>query len=62
MSTGVERTSSLSCEEVPGAKARWNLAPAALYEEAIRRGEGMIAADGPHGVPDRGAHRPIAQG
>ena len=47
MSSGLERTRSLECEEVPGATARWNLAPAALYEEAIRRGEGMIAAEGP---------------
>ena len=47
MSTGLERTRSLELEEIPGASAKWNLAPAALYEEAIRRGEGLIAADGP---------------
>src|SRR3954466_14235473 len=29
------------------AKAHWNLGIAALYEEAVRRGEGLIAADGP---------------
>jgi phosphoenolpyruvate carboxykinase (ATP) len=27
--------------------AYWNLAPAALYEEALRRGEGAVAAGGP---------------
>jgi len=27
--------------------AYWNLAPAALYEEAVRRGEGTVAAGGP---------------
>jgi len=27
--------------------AFWNLAPAALYEEAVRRGEGTVAAGGP---------------
>src|SRR6266576_2671257 len=39
VSSGLERT--------PGARAKWNLAPAALYEEAIRRGEGLMAAEGP---------------
>jgi phosphoenolpyruvate carboxykinase (ATP) len=47
VTTGLDRTSSLECEEIPGATARWNLAPAALYEEAIRRGEGVVAAEGP---------------
>jgi phosphoenolpyruvate carboxykinase (ATP) len=47
VSSGLERTGSLEVQEIPGARARWNLAPAALYEEAIRRGEGLIAAEGP---------------
>jgi phosphoenolpyruvate carboxykinase (ATP) len=47
MSSGLERTSALECEEVPGASVKWNLSPAALYEEAVRRGEGMIAEGGP---------------
>ena len=47
MSSSLDRPGSLECEEVPGATASWNLAPAALYEEVIRRGEGMIAAEGP---------------
>ena len=47
MSSGLERTRTLELEEIPGARAKWNLAPAALYEEAIRRGEGLVAAEGP---------------
>jgi phosphoenolpyruvate carboxykinase (ATP) len=31
----------------PIKQVYWNLSPAALYEEAVRRGEGQIAADGP---------------
>lgn len=33
----------------------WNLRPAELYEEAIRRGEGQVAADGPF-VVKTGVH------
>jgi phosphoenolpyruvate carboxykinase (ATP) len=47
VSSGLERSRSLELGEIPGARARWNLAPAALYEEAIRRGEGLVAAEGP---------------
>jgi phosphoenolpyruvate carboxykinase (ATP) len=47
VSSGVERKPSVDSQEIPGAGAKWNLSPAALYEEAIRRGEGMVAADGP---------------
>jgi phosphoenolpyruvate carboxykinase (ATP) len=32
---------------LPGASIAWNVSPAILYEEAVRRGEGIIAADGP---------------
>src|SRR5215212_2513536 len=28
-------------------RVHWNLSPAALYEEAVRRGEAQLAADGP---------------
>ncbi|MDH5526554.1 MAG: phosphoenolpyruvate carboxykinase (ATP) [Nitrospirota bacterium] len=28
-------------------EVHWNLSPAALYEEAVRRGEGQVAANGP---------------
>jgi phosphoenolpyruvate carboxykinase (ATP) len=47
MSTGVERTRSLEREGFSGVNARWNLSSPALYEEAVRRGEGQIAAHGP---------------
>ena len=35
---------------------------AELYEDAIRAGEGLIAADGPARRPHRQAHRPLAAG
>ena len=47
MSTGVQRAQSLEAEGLKGAKAHWNLATPALYEEAVRRGEGQIVAHGP---------------
>ena len=47
MSSGVERRRSLETEGFSGVNAHWNLAAPALYEEAVRRGEGTIAAHGP---------------
>ncbi len=47
MSTGVERGRGLEREGIPTDRVRWNLSAAALYEEAMRREEGLIAADGP---------------
>jgi phosphoenolpyruvate carboxykinase (ATP) len=48
MSTQVERTHSLEALGiVRSGQVHWNLSPAALYEEAIRRSEGLVAADGP---------------
>src|SRR5437667_12730285 len=38
---------SLEPEGIRTDRVSWNLAPAALYEEAVRRQEGLIAADGP---------------
>ncbi len=35
----------------------FNLSPAVLYEHAIRRQEGIIAADGPAGLPHRRSTR-----
>jgi phosphoenolpyruvate carboxykinase (ATP) len=32
---------------IPSAAVRWNLTEPQLYEEAVRRGEGVIAAEGP---------------
>jgi phosphoenolpyruvate carboxykinase (ATP) len=49
MSTDVERVHSLFLETqgLKGDRARWNLSNASLYEEAVRRQEGHIAASGP---------------
>ena len=47
MTTGVQRGRSLEAEGLRTARARWNLTAAALYEEVVRRGEGVIAAHGP---------------
>jgi phosphoenolpyruvate carboxykinase (ATP) len=47
MSTGVERARGLDREGITTDRVRWNLSTAALYEEAVRRDEGLIAAEGP---------------
>jgi len=47
MTARVERGRSLEQEGLQGVRVRWNLSPAALYEEAVRRQEGLIAAEGP---------------
>jgi phosphoenolpyruvate carboxykinase (ATP) len=48
MPAGAERDSSLSAAStLGGARLKCNLTGPALYEEAVRRGEGVIAADGP---------------
>src|SRR5476651_408131 len=47
MSTGVERAQGLGREGIRTDRVRWNLSAAALYEEAVRRQEGLIAAAGP---------------
>src|SRR5215213_4084882 len=47
MSTGVERARGLERDGINTDRVRWNLSTAALYEEAVRRNEGVIAADGP---------------
>jgi phosphoenolpyruvate carboxykinase (ATP) len=47
MSTGLDRDRGLDREGILTDRVRWNLAPAALYEEAVRRQEGLIAAAGP---------------
>src|SRR5436190_4296668 len=47
MTARVERGRSLEQEGLQGVRVRWNLSPAALYEEAVRRQEGLIALDGP---------------
>jgi len=45
MSTQVERAHPL--EVIAADRIHWNLSPAALYEEAVRGQEAMIAAEGP---------------
>jgi phosphoenolpyruvate carboxykinase (ATP) len=48
MSTQVERTHGLEALGiVRSGPVHWNLSPAALYEIALRRNEGLLAADGP---------------
>jgi phosphoenolpyruvate carboxykinase (ATP) len=47
MSTGLERARGLERDGITTDRVRWNLSTAALYEEAVRRDEGMIAAEGP---------------
>jgi phosphoenolpyruvate carboxykinase (ATP) len=47
MSSGVERGHHLDREGIRTDRAKWNLSMAALYEEAVRRQEGVIAAGGP---------------
>ena len=47
MSTQVERGRGLEREGIAAGTIHWNLSAPALYEHAVRRGEGVIAADGP---------------
>jgi phosphoenolpyruvate carboxykinase (ATP) len=47
MSTEVDRARGLEREGIQTDRVRWNLSTAVLYEEAVRRGEGAIAAEGP---------------
>jgi phosphoenolpyruvate carboxykinase (ATP) len=47
MSLVTEPSRSLAREGIHDARPQWNLSQAALFEEAVRRREGLIAADGP---------------
>src|SRR4029079_16314719 len=47
MSTGIERSYGLDRDGIDTDRIRWNLSAASLYEEAVRRGEALIAANGP---------------
>jgi phosphoenolpyruvate carboxykinase (ATP) len=47
MSTEVEHGRGLDADGIRADRVRWNLPAAALYEEAIHRHEGVIAAEGP---------------
>jgi len=44
----VERAQGLEAVGIlRSGRVHWNLSPAALYEEALRRGEAALAAEGP---------------
>ncbi|MGE3177943.1 MAG: phosphoenolpyruvate carboxykinase [Vicinamibacterales bacterium] len=47
MTLPAEPVFTLDPEGIAAARVYWNLSEAVLYEEAIRRGEGVIAAGGP---------------
>jgi phosphoenolpyruvate carboxykinase (ATP) len=47
MSTEVERPRGLEREGIAAGRVWWNLTAAALYEQAIRRQEALIASEGP---------------
>ena len=47
MGTEVDRARGLEREGIQAERVRWNLSAAVLYEEAVRRGEGVITAQGP---------------
>src|SRR2546428_8445581 len=47
MSTEVGRAHALELEGLASDRVKWNLSTAALYEEVVRRQEGLIAAEGP---------------
>jgi phosphoenolpyruvate carboxykinase (ATP) len=47
MTSPAQPTLSLDADGIAAARVFWNLSTPALYEEAVRRGEGAIAAGGP---------------
>src|SRR3954463_12546151 len=47
MSIELDRARGLEREGIQTDRVRWNLSAAVLYEEAVRRGEAVIAAEGP---------------
>jgi phosphoenolpyruvate carboxykinase (ATP) len=47
MSIELERGLGLEREGIETDRVKWNLSTAALFEEAVRRQEGVVAADGP---------------
>ena len=46
---------------IEDARGLWNLSDAALYEEAIRRAEGVIARGGPLRLPARARNLPCSR-
>ena len=47
MTPAVDHGRPLHTEGIIGARVHWNLSEAVLYEQAIRRQEGLLAAEGP---------------
>src|SRR3954465_15801404 len=47
MTPAVDPGRTLDAEGLKDATVHWNLSDAVLCEQAVRRGEGLIAADGP---------------
>ena len=47
MSTHVQHTAGLEAQGIEAGRVFWNLNTAALTEEAIRRHEGVLGAEGP---------------
>src|SRR5512146_2614106 len=47
MTPAVDPGRTLEKEGIRDAQVHWNLSDAVLYEQAIRRQEGLLAADGP---------------
>src|SRR4051812_46395626 len=47
MTAAGDRHRSLEREGIRAAQVHWNLSQPALYEEAVRRQEGLIAEEGP---------------
>ncbi len=47
MTPAVDPRRSLDQENIKDAQVHWNLSDAVLFEQAIRRGEGLVAAEGP---------------
>ncbi|HUR35018.1 MAG TPA: phosphoenolpyruvate carboxykinase [Vicinamibacterales bacterium] len=47
MTPAVDPTRTLDSEGIRDAQVHWNLSDAVLYEQAIRRQEGVLAAEGP---------------
>jgi phosphoenolpyruvate carboxykinase (ATP) len=47
MSIELERGPGLEREGIETDRVKWNLSSAALYEDAVRRQEGLVAAEGP---------------
>ena len=57
----MERGHQLDREGIRTDRVKWNLSAAALYEEAVRKQEGVDRGRGAARLPDGSAHRPVAE-